>query len=702
MGQQQEQLPSFRRDLKIYSGPEAYDGSPTYTIFDPVCEEYFKASWLLVTIIKTAREGMTPKQLVAVLSAKTTVKITEEEILRLYQQAKDQNLLAMPRASEEIASQADKEKVGWFRQLIFNYLFFRIPLFNPDPFLSRTYPRLESLFSSKAMGIYSLIILWGLSVLAVHGEQFISTFTYFFNLQGFISYVAAISCMKIIHEFSHAYTAKKYGLRVPSMGVAFLVLLPVLYTDVTDAWRLSDRKKRLAITGAGVMAEMVVAGAALILWGFLSPGILQSVCFIIASTNLIHTLAINLNPAMRFDGYYMLSDLMGVENLQTRSFTFLRRAFYRLLFNIRLPWPDNAVRPQLGAMMTLYALFTSIYRVFLYTVIALFVYHQFTKVLGLILFILEIAIFFVWPVVYETSLLLKLKHLFTWNIRTKITTGLISIVFLWFFVPLPHQQNFSAVTVPVEDEEIYAPHAGRLTELYGKRDLKVKKEEILAVIQSPPLSTKLEALEQDKKILEKKLSIINLQEEYQPFYLEKQAELASLIAEIEGAKELLKQNTIKSLEGGILYAWDPDLYVGEWVAENQVLGHLAAADKIDVIVYIPESHIETMALGKKVFFRQRSSGKVFSGIVKELAPIRSLNLIQPQLASVYGGDLPTREVDKKLLFLESYFSARVQLNEKDSLRYGEVGAVLVRGGWTTEFGNFVRWFAALLQEEAKP
>lgn len=694
-------LPPFRRDLKIYMGPEASDGSPTYTVFDPVREEYFKAPWAIATIMKTAKEGMTSIDLIEALKKNTTLRLTEEELQAFYRQAQSMGLLAIPKASEHLEDEATKEKVGWFQQLIFNYLFFRIPLFNPDPFLTRTYPTIAPLFTSKAMGFYGLIIMWGLSILAINWEMFISTFTYFFNLQGFISYVLALSLMKIIHEFSHAYTAKKYGLRVPSMGVALLVLFPVLYTDVTDAWRLRERRKRLAITGAGVMAELVIAGFALIFWAFLSPGILQSLCFVIASANLLHTLAINLNPAMRFDGYYILSDMMGVENLQTRAFIFLRRSVYSFLFDLHLPWPDSSIRRSTGAMMTLYAAFTALYRVFLYTAIALFIYHEFTKILGVILFLVEIAIFFVWPVVYETSLILKIRHLLTWNIRTKMTTGILAVFLLWVFIPFPHQHSFSAVTLPSMDQEVYVPHAGRLVELKVKRGEQVKADQVLVVIETPMLTTKLAGLQEDKKILDKKLAIIGQKEEYQPFYLEKQAELGSLDAQIAGMQDLLKQNVIKAIQAGVLYEWDNNLRVGEWLAENQVLGHVAAIGAVDVISYLPERYLDSINKDQKVTFRLRSTGDTIEGVVKEIAPIRAVALSQLQLASIYGGDLPVRDVNKNLVLLESYFTIKVELKGEDKPRFGEVGVIVARTGWTTIVGDFFRWFVALLEQESK-
>ncbi|NHW78486.1 site-2 protease family protein, partial [Escherichia coli] len=78
--------------------------------------------------------------------------------------------------------------------------------------------------------------------------------------------------VKSLHELGHAFTAARYGLHVPAMGVAFMVLAPILYTDVTDAWRLSSRRQRMAIHAAGVIVELALASIALFAWALLPDG----------------------------------------------------------------------------------------------------------------------------------------------------------------------------------------------------------------------------------------------------------------------------------------------------------------------------------------------------------------------------------------------------------------------------------------------
>ena len=187
--------------------------------------------------------------------------------------------------------------------------------------------------------IHFFIILFigvsGLYLVARQWDTFLNSFLYFFNLNGLFFYILAILCIKIFHEFGHAYTATRYGCKVSTIGVAFLVMFPVMYTDASDAWRLKSRRKRLYIDAAGMITELYIACVATFLWAFLPDGIMRSIVFMVATSSWILSLAINLNPFMRFDGYYILSDLWHLDNLQARAFKFGKWKLRKILFEYK-------------------------------------------------------------------------------------------------------------------------------------------------------------------------------------------------------------------------------------------------------------------------------------------------------------------------------------------------------------------------------
>ena len=168
--------------------------------------------------------------------------------------------------------------------------------------------------------------------------------------------------------------SKYFGCRVSSIGIAFLVFFPFLYTDTSDAWRLRDHKDRLLINFAGILTELHLALISTFLWAILPDGGLKSVAFFIATTSWISSLAINVSPFMRFDGYYVFSDWLKAENLQPRSFALARWQLREILFGFNHSPPEE-LNPSRRWTFISYAWLTWVYRFFIFLGIALLVYH---------------------------------------------------------------------------------------------------------------------------------------------------------------------------------------------------------------------------------------------------------------------------------------------------------------------------------------
>jgi putative peptide zinc metalloprotease protein len=166
--------------------------------------------------------------------------------------------------------------IAW---LIHHYLFFRIPLIRPQVLLAKILPYLRWLFSPVTAFCVLGITLTGLFLVARQWETFSTTFIDQLTIAGFLSYGAALLFSKCLHEFGHAITATRYGVRVGHMGVALLVMLPLPYTDTSESWKLSDNKQRLHIAAAGIITELALAGIATLAWSLADNGPLKSALF---------------------------------------------------------------------------------------------------------------------------------------------------------------------------------------------------------------------------------------------------------------------------------------------------------------------------------------------------------------------------------------------------------------------------------------
>jgi len=372
-------LPALRQNLQLLPGSPDEDGAPRWLLFDVVRNRYYTISRITLDMIRHWVAGIDLEAYLDRL-ARQHIDVAREEVLALLDFLLANNLIETRSAqgSEYIHRQHLASKPGPWQWMLHNYLFFRIPLFRPDAWLTRWAPRLDWLFGVQALWLMLALGLTGGLMVLRDWDRFQSTFMHFFSLEGVLWYGLALAAVKSIHELGHAIEAKRQGCRVASIGLAFLVMMPVLYTDTTDAWRLTSRRARLRIAIAGVRMELYIAMLATFLWNLLPDGPWRSVAFFLATTSWIASLLVNTSPFMRFDGYYVLSDLLGVENLQQRAFALGRWQLRRLLFGLDDPVPEPLPRHR-ARLLIAYAWGTWIYRLFLFLGIALLVYHFFFK-----------------------------------------------------------------------------------------------------------------------------------------------------------------------------------------------------------------------------------------------------------------------------------------------------------------------------------
>ena len=696
-------LPQFRKDLEIFEGPHEPDGSPTFNIYDPVRAQYFKITWAESLVVRHLKQGMTLANLYDAIEKETTLKVSKEQIKYFLLDSFRHDLLAVVKPSEHHEKMLKYKRPGFFKWLIFNYLYIRIPIVNPDSFLTRTIQYVRLLGSAPALLLYGLLSLVGIVILFTRFGEFVSTFPYFFNFQGIVTFALAISAVKFVHELSHAYAAKNFGVYVPSMGIVIIVLWPMLYTNVTDGWKLKRRSERFFISVAGIVAELIIAGLSTIGWLVTTPGLAHSVFFVLASVTWISTLVINLNPGIRFDGYYILGDLWGIDNLQLRAFAVTRWKLRELLLGIKALPPEERLTPRRTLGMIVYAICTWIYRVFLYTAIALILYFKFTKALGVFLFFLEIAIFLVWPIWSEVKALYLMRGQVNWNRHSFTTFIIVSSLVGWFVLPLPRIETFPAVTVASDQQVVYMPHASIVKEIHVARDDAVEKGDLLVEFEAPPLNKQIEKIRTDIRILQREIAVMSQREEERPFIAAKQAQIEAYQERLLAMLGVRDELTVTADVSGDVHAWFKGLRPGLTLPQNTIVGKIANIEDLEVICFVPEVDIQIMKTGDAVRFRIPSTNDIVSGTILRVNPIREITLKQWQLASTYAGDLPVTQDDKtgRLRMVESYYIVQVKIDKGSTqVRFGQTGYVEVDGPWRSRLMGLLRWVLKIFWRES--
>ena len=637
-------LPPLREDLQLIPGASTSDGSPTWVIVDPVRGKYFQIGWAAYQVL-SRWSVRSSEAILAQIHADTTCRATKQDVEDLLRFLYANHLMRDPPQGgyRAYAEQAEAARPAWVIWLVHHYLFFQIPLVRPDRFLRATLPCVNWLYSRAVAWTIGGIGLAGLYLVSHQWNAFTGTFLHFFTPSGLALYALSLAIVKVFHELGHAYTATRYGCRVPTMGIAMMVMVPMLYSDTSDAWKLTSRRQRAAIGAAGMIVECALAALAIFTWNFLDDGIARSLVFIVATTSLMVGVAINLSPLMRFDGYYVLSDWLGIPNLQDRAFAFGRWQLRRLLFGLKRPMPEPVADAQ-RRFLVWFAWAVWAYRFMLFLGIALMVYHYFFKLLGLILFAVEIGWFIVLPMVGELKAWWTMRGEIVERRRGWLTAGVLACVLAVLFVPWSDRISLPAVLESTPHATIYAPAPGKIVELSVKEGRQVRVGDTLVVLESP-------MLEKDLALTRKRIEVERLRGQRQFVDREEltkhQVTLETLKAHLSQLEGLLQQQQNLSLTApiaGVVTDQAEALHVGQWINKEMALAYVIDPAGEELHALALETDVGYLRLGQSArFIPQGSDRPSVEAQVAEIRDIDERSFTVPYLFSVYGGEVPVRE-----------------------------------------------------------
>ncbi|MEQ9849125.1 HlyD family efflux transporter periplasmic adaptor subunit [Pectobacterium brasiliense] len=685
-------LSPLRDELILHAGPANRDGSPSWTLEDPLRGLYFRIGWAEMAMLSRWSMG-NAAQIVADVNQTSALTLDDSDVqyFNRFLQANSLTRVSGDEALAQFSRQVEQSRVSIWRKLLKNYLFFRIPLWHPDRFLGATLPWVEPFFSRTFLKLTLLVAVLGLFLAGRQWETFKHTFLHFFTLEGAALAGLTLCFTKILHEFGHAYTCKRFGARVATMGVAFLVMMPVLYTDTSGSWKLTRRRQRMAIGAAGMMTELVLAAWATLAWSFLPDGMLRSAAFMLATTTWIMTLAINLSPLMRFDGYFLLSDGLQMPNLQNRGFAIGRWQMREWLFGLGDAPPEHFPR-WLQRTLVGYAFAVWIYRFFLFTGIAILVYHMTFKLLGMLLFAIEIGYFVVMPVVNEVREWSKRRKDYRMNRNMTTTLVVSAVVLLLLMIPWQRGVYAPALLRAEQQSSLYMPVPAMIQRIDVKVGEPVQAGQTLFTLSS-------DALAHEQKQLERQIATLNWQSTFQVFNKEAAGDHQRVKQEHEAALQKLQvlqrqseQLTVRAPIDGVVADMTTPLETGEWLGQGEWLAVVTKPTGGLVEAFVSEKDWQRLRTGAKgTFYLQDVSRSSLPLTIVEIASTATRDLnAAPELASIYGGDIatlsdsqrklhPEQAVYRVLLSLPDDYRAQPQVLRGTVVMDGEAQSLLIRG-----------------------
>lgn len=593
-------FPRIRSGIDVVFNDYDHEGKPQWVIHDSGRNKFFLIGWVEYEILQRWKLGSID-EIIDRINKETTLSIESHDVENFFDFLKRNYLIEM--SGYEIHKQANDQHLfktdNWISWLISNYLFFRIPLVQPDDFLTKTRIVAKIMFSRYLAYIMMVLATIGLYQLSGRWDDFTHTFASVFTLRGMLFAMGAFVIIKLCHELGHAYMCKSYGIPVPTLGLAFLVFWPVLYTDTTLSWALNN-KERLRIAAAGVWMETYVVIIALLIWCNTDNQTLKTICYVTITVNWIASILINVSPFMRFDGYYIFADLLKMPNLSFRAFALTRWQIRRVLFGWNDPPPEKFTK-RMHYLLVIYSIFTWIYRLIIYFGIALLVYHFFAKVVGIILFLIEIYFFILGPFFSEFQYWYANRSKFSFNLHTKISLSILGILFILFILPFKHSVEFPS-TLSYTHQFLYSPEAGILETPIPPNGTEVKANQPIAVINSKQLNQALfeTQLEYEKTVSQLRRSAVN-----QQYIGEKNillSDIKKLRSEYQRLLKLQDRLVLKVPFNGILVESDHDLHPGTYVMKDQWIADIIKPNSLVIEAFVSQIDINNVQIGSKGFF----------------------------------------------------------------------------------------------------
>jgi len=591
-------IPVLRAELVVNPGATGPDGAPTWVIHDPVRNKFISIDAVTYELLSLTGDVRTADELRAAMKKKFRRDISSEALNEFLRFLSTHQLAAteMNLRWDALADMERRTRAPFLKRLMHDYIFFRVHLFSPQRFLERTQWAVAFLFT-KFFTVATVIFAFaGLYLTSRQSEQFFASFRDLWGWHGALFFMAGILVVKLLHELGHAYTAVRHGCRVSSIGIAFMMLTPMPYTDVSDAWRLKDRRKRRQIDSAGIKVELVVADYATFLWAFLPDGPIRSLAFALATTGWIMSVAVNLNPLMRFDGYYLLSDILKIENLHSRSFAIGRWWIREILFGLRQPPPEAFSRLALAGL-AFFAYAVWVYRALLVIAIAAMLFHFAFKLLAVVLIAVEVVILLLKPIRAELEEWFAMRKAILRSRRTAVTAVLSVVAILAVVVPWHGTVVVPAVVELAEQNVFHAPRPARIVRVHAQPGLDVAAGDVLVVMESDEIDQQLRLARSRLKLVAARLSRQSVDRVDRADNLVLRQQRDALKVEIEGLERAASELVVTAPSNGRVLEIEPSIQPGRLIGTREPILWFGRPGHFKAVGFAPVEQINRIEVG---------------------------------------------------------------------------------------------------------
>lgn len=674
-GEEDIPLPRLRKSLLLEVIASEASDLPALVISDAVSGKYYKLEWPMSGAFLLWGDAASATELIALAEQHYSLALGVDDIKQAIAFVYNHELGETDEKGgwQRYRQLAEARKQSIVKQIMHHYLFFRIPLLHPDPMLKALLPYMRAVFAWPFWCLVGLVAALGLYLTTRQWADLSLAFYDALQFQQLTLFAMSLLLLKAVHELGHAVAAAHFGCRVPSMGIAFMIGTPVLYTDTSDSWRLAARRQRLIIVFAGVAAESVIAAIALVLWPLLPEGYARDICFSFATAAIAMSLAVNLNPMMRFDGYFALSDYLRIPNLQARAFALAVWRLREVLFGLGESPPED-FPAHTRRILIVYSYATWIYRLFLFLGIALMLYMVMGKTIGIPLGLFEIVVFILRPLWSEARKWWSFRGRIRKCGRAALTAGALGASLILLCSPIVRTVESPGVLVAAEEQELHLPRAARLETIAAKEGDFVGEGQILFKAVSPELDQQIIAARLKLRLAALRLRRLAASQIEQEQTIVLEHEHAQAREMLDGLLREKQSLTIRSPFAGRLIDTDVALGGGMWLAREHLLGRIVGRNGARVKAIVSDSDLGRIGAGARgTFIADEAEEASRDVVITTIAPAGNGQLPEPALADRFGGPVAALDAGPMLLARDGWVDVTFET------RSSEPPSRLIRG-----------------------
>ena len=548
------------------------------------------------------------------------------------------NLAAM---FERRATETRRRRRAWI-----NPLALKLRLFDPTRLLDRIEPRLRILFSPAFLLIWAAGVALAAFACAVNFPALRATAATLLDAPRTVFYFwLCYPPIKALHELAHALVVRRYGGAVRDTGITLFLFTPAPYVDASAASGFDRRHQRIAVSAAGIMAELALAAIAAAVWLSVEPGLVRDVAFVTLFVCTVSTLLFNGNPLLRFDAYYILCDALDLPNLALRSNAWWAALARRALFG-EAGVPDALFAPGERKWLFAYAPLSWAYRIALLATLVLWVGAK-SWLLGA----LVAALFVGWLLLRPSTAIVRLFGAARPAATRRRALGIVTcaaagLCLILFVLPLPSSSVAQGVVWPPEHAQVRAETAGFVAALAIEDAAEVEPGQVLLSLSEPALGPEVDRKQSQLAGLKAQQYVALLRDPLQATQIAE--DIARAEAELARTTEQLAQLEVRGHSSGRLVLPRASDLPGSFVARGAMLGYILGSGPSNVRAVLTEDDAQLVrARTQRVEIRlAESASETVHAMLERETPAATRVLPSAALGDRAGGRFATDPADK--------------------------------------------------------